>query len=229
MRTTIAIALGLVLGSGVASAQAPGSDEDAPPMTQPSSDGPPGSFAPAPEAPFHQYVPPAYNYQRTVVITAEEANLLNEGEMPVGRYVAGGITAVAAGFGIGHIVQGRWLEKGWIFTFGEGAAIAAMMAGVAQSIDSCYGAYNDYNQPCQNSRHRGDGVGLVMGGLLAFTGLHIWEVVDAWVAPPHHNRQIRELRGRLGETPMFSSAAPYIAPVHGTTSGGGVAGVALQF
>jgi hypothetical protein len=226
MRTTLAIAIGVMLGGvGTASAQAPGaSDGDAPPMSQPPPEGPPGSYEPPPS---RAYVPPAYNYQRTVVITAEESELLNEGVMPVGKYVAGGITAVAAGFGIGHIVQGRWLDKGWIFTLGESASIVAIATGAAQAIDSCY---NTYDTPCQNSRHRNDGMGLMMGGLLAFTGLHIWEIVDAWVAPPRHNKRIHEIRARLGQEPIeLSRAAPYVAPVHGSTGGGGVAGLAFRF
>ena len=38
--------------------------------------------------------------------------------LPAERFIAGGVTGTVLGLGIGHGVQGRWNEKGWIFLLG---------------------------------------------------------------------------------------------------------------
>ena len=43
------------------------------------------------------------------------------------RYITSGVASVFPGFGIGHAVQGRWLEKGWKFTAGSSLVIGAGM------------------------------------------------------------------------------------------------------
>ena len=39
------------------------------------------------------------------------------------RYYGGAIPGSILGFGIGHAIQGRYKEKGWIFTLLEGGAV----------------------------------------------------------------------------------------------------------
>src|SRR5512140_558304 len=115
MRTMIALAL-VMIGAGRAAAQ--------PGMTEPV---PPGSVAPS-------YAPMPYAYQPQVWLNEDERDLLADGEISGGRYLGGGMAAVFFGFGVGHAVQGRWLDQGWIFTFGEPAAFGVMMAGILSSL-----------------------------------------------------------------------------------------------
>jgi hypothetical protein len=215
MRTLISCVVVAVLGAaGVASAQ-PGADPGAPPPYSP----PP----PAPccnEQPVH--VPPPYQYQQPVVLTLDEQRLLDEGEIPIGRYLGGGITSIFVGFGIGHAVQGRWSETGWIFTLGQAASLTALIYGISQS-DCFLFAYS-----C-NDRGDDDGVGFIVGGVIGLVGFRIWELVDVWVGPPRHNRRVRALRMRLGLPPVTvgKRMTPYLVPPSGGS--GAVAGVSLSF
>jgi hypothetical protein len=133
----------------------------------------------------HAQVPPPHAYQPS----AEERELLEHGEISDGQKTGGGVTALLVGFGMGQAIQGRWLERGWIFTVGDIAATAAMVAGpiVAFSYDC--------NAACM---HRGEA--LILGGSLLSLGLRIWQTTDAFVIPARHNARVRELRRRLDLT-----------------------------
>jgi hypothetical protein len=152
--------------------------------------------------------PGADDDRRRLVLTAEQQELLDDGEIGIGRHLGGGVTALVAGFGIGQGIEGRWRHTGWIFTFGESAAAIAIVYAVGERIGDCL----PLNEPCRGDR----GAGLMVGGLMAYSGLRIWEIVDAWIAPPIHNHQLHELRTRL---------APFVAPART----GGIAGLAFQF
>ena len=156
-------------------------------------------------------------------LSDEDLAVLDRGRISVGQYVTGGIIGTHFGFGIGHVVQQRWIDKGWIFTIGESAAIAALITGII----SCENDYHNDTYYDQTHQGRGGGSGdscsdeLIIGGALGFVGLRIWEIIDLWVAPPAHNRHLEKLRagGRSGY--RFS-----IAP---TGSGAGVASLSLDF
>jgi hypothetical protein len=64
------------------------------------------------------------------------------------------------------------------------------------------------------------------GGAIALTGLHIWETIDAFVAPMGHNRRFRAAQLRSGQ-PMYSTLTPYVTPAQ--TGDGAIGGVSLQF
>src|SRR5215813_5168447 len=78
-------------------------------------------------------VPPPYAYQPS----AQERELLEHGEITDGQKTGGGAAALFVGFGVGQAIQGRWLERGWIFTAGDLVATALTVAGpiVAFSYD----------------------------------------------------------------------------------------------
>lgn len=81
-------------------------------------------------------------------------------EFSTPRYVTGGVLSLYPGFGIGHAVQGRWAERGWIFTASEIAILGATGQSCFKTVDT--------------------GGGCVMVGVLGFFVARILEVADAW-------------------------------------------------
>jgi hypothetical protein len=219
MRVTL-IVVSCLLSIGVAQAQ---------------SYPPPQPQYPPPQQPYPQQgypqqgYPQPYGYAQrpvNVQLTVDEQWLLERGYITDGEHLGGGLAALFVGFGVGQAVQGRWSRKGYIFTIGEGVSIGVMIYGVFQFSDKCVSDPNATNQTCDRAFSRG--FGLMLGGMLALSVFRVWETVDAFIAPPQHNRELTELRTRLGmPVPMYSRARPYIAPT--PDGSGGMAGVALRF
>src|SRR5690606_6489502 len=86
--------------------------------------------------PQQGYGQPYYQPQQPiqVQVTPDEQELLERGFISQGQHVGGGLAAMFIGFGVGQAVQGRWSDKGWIFTIGEGLAIAGLFYGVAHAV-----------------------------------------------------------------------------------------------
>jgi hypothetical protein len=59
-------------------------------------------------------------------LTAAEQDLLNRGEISSAEHIGGGIAGAVIGLGIGQALQGRWAERGWLFTLGEGVSMVAL-------------------------------------------------------------------------------------------------------
>jgi hypothetical protein len=166
-----------------------------------------------------------------VQLSSAEHELLARGEISVGRYVTGMVMTHLFGFGIGHAVQGRWTERGWIFTFGEAAAFASLARGLLRSFGPCYVVINNHSDgppsTCSQPRRRQDGM-FLLGGLIALVGLRVWEGLDVSIAPVRHNRRVRELRKRLAPEPgeAYTRVTPYLAP---SFDGGAMAGLSSSF
>lgn len=222
-----AIALVLIATTSVAQAQ-PGAGDPPPsdpspapdptPAPDPSPYPPPPYPTPLPPPPPVQPVQPVpapYNYQPMAIqLTAEEHSLLQRGEISDGAHVGGGLANVFLGFGIGQAIQGRWSEKGWLFTVGGAASITAIIVGAVSTIEG--GGEN------------GEGVLLFIGGYIGFLVFHVWGAVDAFIEPPKHNRRVRELRARLGiPSPYWGRVMPYVQPSR--DHGGGTAGLVFRF
>ncbi len=207
-------ALGLL--TAVAGAQ-PGQSPPPPPVYAPPP--PPPVYAPPPPPP-PGHLPPPHTYQPPPPggLTAEDAKLLARGEISAGAHIGGGAASLLFGFGLGQAIQGRWSETGWIFTVGETVAVVALFAGIGSQIDDC--AFED-------SCNSDDGETLIVGGMIGFVVLHVWEVVDAFAGPASHNRKLRELRTRLGYPPVYYGLTPFVAPPR--DGAGGVAGVSFRF
>ena len=47
-----------------------------------------------------------------------------------GRYIGGGVASIFLGFGIGHAIQGRWKERGWIHTTTQSIALIAVVTSL---------------------------------------------------------------------------------------------------
>jgi hypothetical protein len=162
--------------------------------------------------------------QSPLVLTDDDADLLEHGEISNEAHIGGGIGALLFGFGIGQAVQGRWSRDGWMFTLGDSAAGGVFMVGLVQTIATCFGEPGGPSHRCSE-----DTSPMMWGGLIALGVLRVWQTADAFGVPPRHNERVRALRQRLGLPPPMPSysAAPYVAPAG--QGGGGVAGLALHF
>lgn len=125
--------------------------------------------------------------ETTRTFNDKETKLLQKGEMSTSRYVTGGIVGTL-GFGLGHAVQGRYLERGWIFTLGQTASVLALGATSVGAFVSCIDG-------CSDSAAIAPSL-----AVLAFAGFYIWEKIDLWLVPPRRNRKIRTLKKRRSAT-----------------------------
>lgn len=155
-----------------------------------------------------------------IQVTPDEYKMLMRGEYTAGEIVGGGLLGTFWGLGLGHAVQGRWSDKGWMFTFGELGSFAMLTYGLVRCLEEDY-YYDDY-------RNDGgcDTAGLYLAaGAIGYAVFRIWEAIDVWHGPVVHNQKLRELRWRTGYgAPRWSVFA---APAKG--DGGGIAGITLRF
>ena len=182
--------------------------------------------APPPPQPY--YGPQPYYAQPQPVqvqLSVDEQWLLQRGYISPGEHIGGGVVSLFFGFGVGQAVQGRWSEKGYIFTVGEAASFGAILWGLQQVVTAC-----DYHDPYYedyrcNQTKENRGATLLIGGLVAMSVFRIWEVVDAFTGPSDHNRRLSALRGRLGYRDGYA-LRPFVAPAGDS---GGIAGVSMRF
>jgi hypothetical protein len=151
-----------------------------------------------------------------VELSSSDHRVLAIGEISEDAHLGGGAIGTLVGFGLGHAVQGRYGDKGWIFTIGD---IVGMGLFLLATIDCAFEVGG--SQTCE-SKNR-----LQLGTAL-FVGFRIWEIVDVWAGPPAHNRRYRELKGRV--TPQ---ARLFLTPVAQNSVGvptlGATAGVRFTF
>lgn len=147
----------------------------------------------------------------TKYMDEEDRRIMRIGEISTAQYVIGGILGTyPLGLGIGHAIQGRYSDKGWIFTAGELGSVAVALAGAGD----CVSSYNSNNNSCSG--------GLVVLGVAGYIGFRIWEIIDVWAAPPEINRRYRELKMQMKPGVTFS-------PILGPTKDGAVAGIQMTF
>ncbi|MBX3034963.1 MAG: hypothetical protein KF865_13670 [Bdellovibrionaceae bacterium] len=133
-------------------------------------------------------------------LSPEERRILQNGPINDTRYIIGGILGTyPLGFGIGHAIQGRYADRGWVFTAGEAGSLAVLFAGVGSCLD--HGDWNSERNSCNG--------GLMFLGLFGYVGFRVWEIIDVWAIPPQINRRYRELKSRLGERVSFE---PFLLP-----------------
>lgn len=158
-----------------------------------------------------------------IELTEKEVWLLERNDISKPRYVVGGVLESAYGFGIGHIVQGRWLEKGWVFTAGELSAVAAVVYGFREVERNSWCRAGEFGTECGD---KSLGRALIFGGIATYVGFRIWGAVDAWAAPMAEAGRRRTLRRLLGLPPGAK-----LAPVISTTpdASGPMAGFDLRF
>ncbi len=127
---------------------------------------------------------------RLVTVSAEDAWVLERGTIGVVPYVIGGLGSMYLGFGIGHAIQGRYGQRGWMMTLGEVGGLALVAGGFMQSCA----------QGCGYNAMSTLGLGTVIG-------FKVWEVLDAWIYPPIHNSHYEEITKSLGAR-SFSVTLP---------------------
>jgi len=152
------------------------------------------------------------------VLSAEDRELLEAGEISDGQWGGGVLASVAFGFGTGQAIQGRWHDTGWIFTLGESLSFLAFVVELPTAFSDCF----DCGPSHQHDQDRA--ADIMIGSLIVFAGLHIWEIGDAAVGPSAHNARYREMRARHPELYMVQ---PFAARASNGT--GGVAGLTLRF
>ncbi len=144
-------------------------------------------------------------------LSDDDRRILQIGEISTPAYVIGGIIGTyPVGLGVGHAIQGRYMDKGWIFTVGELGSVAIMVAALGDCVYSSVGGYSNCNG------------GLGWLAVMGFVGFRIWEIVDVWAAPPEINRRYREIK-------MRTESRVSLSPLFATTRDGAVLGLKMTF
>jgi len=150
--------------------------------------------------------------KKDIQLTDKDKETLEIGEISTARYVTGGILGTyPLGLGIGHAIQGRWSEQGYIFTWGELGSLGAVVIGAVGCLDEDIDG--DENWKCSGFDRT-----LIVAGVIGFVGFRIWEVVDVWAAPPSHNKKFKKLKQYIEESkvkPMVKSSldlVPVVSP-----------------
>ena len=111
------------------------------------------------------------------------------------QYIAGGLIGFFTGFGIGHAIQGRYRDRGWIFTTGS----FLMIAGYSGAVFFGMGAgHQPDNQFISGLAYASWGAGLI-----GF-GIRIWEIVDVWVLPSRY-RIVKESPFKIKPLAFYDS------------------------
>ena len=176
------------------------------------------TFEPEPPASTEHPAPPRPAISR---LSDDDRETLENGPISQGRYIAGGVVATVAGFGIGHAIEGRYFPLGFIYSVGEAGSVGLIVAGASSCFNQNSSFMTNHDiSTCENS------AALVTAGVVLLVGLHIWETIDAWVAPNSINKHYQEVKKRTG----LSSAQLVPMPVSGR-DGGPIDGgkLALQF
>lgn len=152
--------------------------------------------------------------EKGIDLSEKDQEVLSIGHINDTKYIVGGILGTyPLGFGIGHVVQGRWSEQGWIFTAGEAASISAIFIGVG----GCHGQISSDGCSSANST-------LIVAGLFGLVGFRIWEIVDVWAVPPSQNRKYKELKIYIqGETKKDVKTSLDLVPIFDPYLGNGLA------
>lgn len=93
------------------------------------------------------------------------------------KSVGGTLLGMTLGFGSGHAVQGRYKEKGWIFTAGEGLAVGGLIMSASQ-CDTKTAETRVGGTSVQSEVHRECQGALPLLSMLSFVGFRVWQVVD---------------------------------------------------
>jgi len=127
-------------------------------------------------------------------LTEAERKILERGEYDRGEIIGGGLAGSILGLGTGHFIQGRYKEKGWIFTAGELGSFGAMLAGMG----ICSAAYADDDEDEWFPDSFECVTGVAIAGLVSWSAFRVWETVDVWAHPAIHNKKVRRLKDETG-------------------------------
>ena len=121
-------------------------------------------------------------------LTPEELLILDKGLYSSGEIYGGAAMGFVIGYGTGHMIQGRYGERGWIATVGTLGGITVIISAVGKTCTEI-DAYGDAEQTwCGGTR--------LLTGLLVIVGTKVWEVADLLSTPKAHNKRYRSLKER---------------------------------
>ena len=103
-------------------------------------------------------------------------NAVEETGMSHSQYVTGGVLGSIFGLGIGHAVQGRYSERGWIFTTSDVTGILLLANA------NCFRG-RDSNSQDRAVRERGDceNTGQALLGASLIISSRVLQILDLWV------------------------------------------------
>lgn len=117
-------------------------------------------------------------------LNKHDKSIWNRGEISNASYIGGAVLGTVVGFGSGHGVQRRFVERGAYFAVAEAAAWGVLFSGgfftclSGDSVDLS-------NWRCQT---------VTGAAKIIFVGAKIWEIYDLWFIPPADNARYRELK-----------------------------------
>lgn len=126
------------------------------------------------------------------VLTSDEIRILKTGPLENPRYITGGILGTTLGFGVGHAIQGRWQNKGWIFTLGESVSLVTLVGAGAWCVTSS--AARSFGGEDESTSFS---CILTTISATSFIGLRIWESIDLWRGGYEQRKEYKQLMKRL--------------------------------
>jgi len=164
--------------------------------------------------------------KKGIDLSDKDKETLEIGEISTARYVVGGVLGTyPLGLGIGHAIQGRWSQKGWIFTTGQLVSATAAVVGIVGCAgNELENGFNDKDD-CSAVNET-----LVVAGILGYFGFRIWEIVDVWATPPSHNKKVKELQDYIEKAPTKAvKSSLYFSPIYNKQQNGTGLGLTYTF
>ena len=122
-----------------------------------------------------------------------------------GKYMGGGIASIFIGWGLGHAIQGRYSERGWIFTAGGALSAVGFIGFLSSKQDALMEA-----QGLENKEYMEHIVSLsekdyvFLGAMLIGFGIRIWEIIDVWMIPSNY-KIVRESPFQIKPVAFYDS------------------------
>lgn len=124
--------------------------------------------------------------------------------VPTGKYITGGIVGSIAGFGIGHAIQSRYSDKGYIFTAAEVAGFALILSGRSSDCKKSSSSWSwdddDFNSHSGDEyecKYTTDQRNRILLGFSIYLGFHIWEIVNLWAGAVPVNEEPKVVSAML--------------------------------
>lgn len=104
-------------------------------------------------------------------------SLANAEKLSKTAYFAGGLTGTILGLGLGHAIEGRWIQDGgWIFT---GLELGAIYGFSKEKIVANNCTVNSTGNATCSTGTTSAGASYAFGYVI----IRIWEIVDVWILP----------------------------------------------
>lgn len=142
------------------------------------------------------YSPSAFSEESSLSFKGESSYDSSMKTISNGRYLGGGFLSIFPGFGIGHAIQGRYMEKGWIFTVTELATIGGFILSVISLTTDLKDGVKDIVKTTEESKDfEFDDIdfgsvkikgSLSLAFLLTYISVKAWEMTDAFMLPSHY-------------------------------------------